>query len=77
MSFIIEPHGRGVPEAVLNDRWPRAGLPEWARSPHEGRPARGERSLSRAEGTPCLVILFLLHPSLYYISLNKPENPAI
>ena len=59
---IIEPHGRGVPEAILNDRSPRAGLPECRRSPHEGRPARGERSLSMAEGTPCLEVLFLLYP---------------
>ena len=36
---IIEPHGRGVPEAILNDRSPLAGLPECGRSPHEGRPA--------------------------------------
>ena len=59
---IIEPHGRGVPEAILNDRSPRAGLPECGRSPHEGRPARGERSLSMAEGTPSRVVLFLLYP---------------
>ena len=62
MNHIIEPHGRGVPEAILNDRSPRAGLPEWGRSPHEGRPARGERSLSMAEGTPSRVVLFLLYP---------------
>ena len=27
-GIIIEPHGRGVPEAILNDRSPRASLPE-------------------------------------------------
>ena len=59
---IIEPHGRGVPEAILNDHSPRAGLPECGRSPHEGRPARGEWSLSMAEGTPSREVLFLLHP---------------
>ena len=59
---IIEPHGRGVPEAILNDHSPCAGLPECGRSPHEGRPARGEWSLSMAEGTPSHKVLFLLHP---------------
>ena len=49
---IIEPHGRGVPEARLNDRSPRPGLPECGRSPHEGRPGRGERPLSMTSGTP-------------------------
>ena len=61
-DIIIEPHGKGVPEVILNDRSPRAGLPECGRSPHEGRPARGERSLSMTEGTPRRVVLFLLHP---------------
>ena len=59
----------GVPEAILNHRSPRAGLPECGRSPHEGRPGRGEWSLSMAEGTPCLEVLFLLHPFLYDIIL--------
>ena len=77
VEIIIEPHGRGVPEAILNDRSPRAGRPECGRSPHEGQPGRGERSLSMAEGTPSHEVLFLLHPSLYYISLNKAETPAI
>ena len=27
-STIIEPHGRGVPEAILNGRSPPPGLPE-------------------------------------------------
>ena len=38
--IIIEPHGREVPEAILNDRSPHPGLPECGRSPHEGRPGR-------------------------------------
>ena len=76
-NIIIEPHGRGVPEAILNDRSPRPGLPEFGRSPHEGRPGRGERSLSMAEGTNCCEVLFLLHPSLCNISLNKAENSDI
>ena len=59
---IIEPHGGGVPEVILNGRSPRAGLPEWGRSRHEGRPARGERSLSVTEGAPRRVVLFLLYP---------------
>ena len=72
-GIIIEPHGRGVPEAILNDR---SGLPECGRSPHEGRPARGERSLSMAEGTPSREVLFLLHPFLYDITLNNAEETA-
>ena len=38
---IIEPHGRGVPEAILNGLSPCPGLPECGRSPHEGRPGLG------------------------------------
>ena len=59
---IIEPHGRGVPEAILHGRSPRPGLPKCGRSPHLGRPGRGEQPLSMAEGTPCRVVLFLLYP---------------
>ena len=62
LDIIIEPHGRGVPEAIRNDRSPRAGRPECGHSPHEGRPAQGERSLGMAEGTPCCEVLFLLYP---------------
>ena len=61
-DIIIEPHGRGVPEALLNDRSSRPGLPECGRSPYEGRPGRGERSLIMAEGTPFREVLFLLYP---------------
>ena len=64
MSIIIEPHGRGVSEAILNDRSPRAGLPKCGRSPQESRQARGKRSLSMAEGTPSREVLFLLYPPL-------------
>ena len=28
LNIIIEPHGRGVPEVILNGRSPRPGLPE-------------------------------------------------
>ena len=28
ISIITEPHGRGVPEVILNGHSPRAGLPE-------------------------------------------------
>ena len=72
--IIIEPHSRGVPEAILNVRSPRAGLPECGRSPHEGRPARGKRTLSVAEGTPSREVLFLLHPFLNDSTLNNTEN---
>ena len=41
-----------VPSAILNDRSPLAGLPSCGLRPHSGRPARGERSLSMALGTP-------------------------
>ena len=68
---IIEPHGRGVPEAILNDRSPRPGLPECRRSPHEGRPGRGERPLSVAEGTPSREVLFLLYPPIPQYLLIK------
>ena len=61
-TTIIEPHGGGVPEVIPNGRSPRAGLPEWGRSPHEGRPARGEWPLGVTEGTPRRVVLFLLYP---------------
>ena len=60
--IIIEPHGRGVPEAILNDRSPLPGLPECGRSPHKGRPGRGEWSLSMAEGAPCREVLVLVYP---------------
>ena len=59
---IIEPHGRVVPEATLNDRSPRTGRPSCGLRPHSGRPVRGERSLSMAEGTPRREVLFLLYP---------------
>ena len=64
-NIIIEPHGREVPEAILNGRSPRPGLPECGRSLHEGRHGRGERPLiiSMAEGTPSREVLFLLYPS--------------
>ena len=42
----------GVPSAILNGRSPLPGLPSCGLRPHSGRPARGERSLSMAEGTP-------------------------
>ena len=53
LKLIIEPHSRGVPEA---------GLPSCGLRPHLGRLARGERSLSMAEGTPSREVLFLLYP---------------
>ena len=61
-SIIIEPHGGGVPEVILNDRSPRTSLPSCGLRPHSGRPAQGERSLSMTEGTPRRVVLFLLYP---------------
>ena len=64
-DIIIEPHGRGVPKAILNDRSPRAGLPE------------GGRSLSMAEGTPSREVLFLLHPFLYDLPRSNAENLTI
>ena len=51
-----------MPEAILNDRSPRPGLPECGNGPHEGRPGRGKWSFSVAEGTPCREVLFLLYP---------------
>ena len=63
---IIEPHGRGVPEAVLNGRSPHTSL-------HSGRLVRGEQPLSTAAGTPCRGVLFLLHPLLYNISIITPN----
>ena len=62
MKYYNRTTRQGVPSVILNDRSPRAGLPECGRSPHEGRPARGERSLSMAEGTPSREVLFLLYP---------------
>ena len=47
-----EPHGRGVPSAILNGRSPLPGLPSCGLRPHSGRPGWGERPLSMAEGTP-------------------------
>ena len=66
---IIEPHGRGVPEAILNGRSPRPDLPECGRSPHEGRSGRDERPLSLAEGTPSREVLFLLYPPITLYSI--------
>ena len=42
----------GVPSAILNGRSPLPGQPSCRLRPHSGRPGRGERSLSVAEGTP-------------------------
>ena len=75
-GIIIEPHGRGVPEVVPNGRSPLASPPECGRSRHKGGLARGERPLCATEGTPCRVVLFLLHPFLCNITLNDTDNPA-
>ena len=70
-NTIIEPHGRGVPSAILNGRSPRQGLPECGRSPHEGRPGRGEQPLSMTEETSSHVVLFLLYPPIPLYSIMK------
>ena len=45
-----------MPEVIPNGHSPRAGLPEWGRSPHEGRPARGEWPLGVTEGGSVFII---------------------